>query len=89
MKEIIAKKLQELEPIMLEVVDESHLHAGHAGARAGGESHFSVKIASKVFENKNKVLRHKMIYALLREELKSQIHALSLSTMTLDELNER
>ena len=45
--EIIKNKLEKLEPALLEIIDESHLHAGHAGARDGGESHFRVNIVSE------------------------------------------
>ncbi|MBE88368.1 MAG: BolA family transcriptional regulator [Rhodospirillaceae bacterium] len=80
--EIIKNKLEKLEPDLLEIIDESHLHAGHAGARDGGESHFQVNIVSEVFNDLNRVARQRMIYEILSEELEGPIHALALSTKT-------
>ncbi|MBO44417.1 MAG: BolA family transcriptional regulator [Rhodospirillaceae bacterium] len=80
--EIIKNKLEKLEPALLEIIDESHLHAGHAGARDGGESHFRVNIVSEVFNDLNRVARQRMIYEILSEELEGPIHALALSTKT-------
>ena len=80
--EIIKNKLEKLEPAFLEIVDESHLHAGHAGARDGGESHFRVNIVSEVFNDLNRIARQRMIYEILSEELEGPIHALALSTKT-------
>lgn len=83
----VAEKIQEklsraLKCEKLEVQDQSHLHEGHAGHRKGGESHFKVTIVSKDFEGKTRVERHKMIYALLKDELLEQIHALALDLKT-------
>ena len=80
--EIIKNKLEKLEPALLEIIDESHLHAGHAGARDGGESHFRVNIVSEVFNDLNRVARQRMIYEILSEELEGPVHALALSTKT-------
>ncbi len=80
--EIIKNKLEKLEPALLEIIDESHLHAGHAGARDGGESHFRVNIVSEVFNDLNRVARQRIIYEILSEELEGPIHALALSTKT-------
>ncbi len=71
-----------LAPVRLDIVDESQLHAGHAGARPAGESHFRVTIVSAAFEGKNRVDRQRMVYGLLSTELENQIHALALKTMT-------
>ena len=69
-KERIKAKLEAgLTPIALEIEDESHLHAGHAGARAGGETHYRIKVASARFSGKGRVERHRMVYALLAEEI--------------------
>lgn len=62
----------------IEVIDESHKHVGHAGAREGGESHFQVKVVSKDFEGKSRVAMQRMVYGALKEELAGPIHALSL-----------
>ena len=77
--EKIENKLRdEFSPTFLEVVDQSHLHAGHAGAPDGGESHFSVVIVSERFEGLSRVARQRMIHQVLKEDLASYIHALSL-----------
>jgi BolA protein len=75
----IARKLtQSFAPQSLDVVDESHLHAGHAGAHPGGESHFRINIVSEAFAGKSRVERHRMINEALAVELKSRIHALAI-----------
>jgi BolA protein len=70
-----------LEPISLEVVDESHLHAGHSGAREGGQTHYRIKVASARFSGKGRVERHRMVYALLADEIAQGVHALALQTL--------
>jgi BolA family transcriptional regulator, general stress-responsive regulator len=72
-------------PTRLEIVDESHRHAGHAGARAEGETHFAVTIVSPVFAGLNRVARQRLVYQTLADELATRIHALSLTTLTPDE----
>ena len=67
-----------LEPSRLEIVDESHLHAGHAGARPGGESHFRVIIVSDRFEGLGRVARQRLIHGALAKELAGPVHALSI-----------
>jgi len=69
-------------PEALEVIDESAKHAGHSGARPGGETHFNVRIVSKSFEGLSRVERQRRVYAALAEELKARVHALSLTTLT-------
>ncbi|HEY3852152.1 MAG TPA: BolA family protein [Steroidobacteraceae bacterium] len=69
--------IEEFRPIELHVDDESHLHAGHAGA-AGGASHFRIRIVSEAFRGKLPVARHRMIYAALGDLMKSEIHALAI-----------
>lgn len=75
---ITAKLNKALEPSLLEVVDESHRHAGHAGARPEGETHFRIKIRAAGFAGKTRLDRHRMVNAVLADELKGPIHALSL-----------
>ncbi len=78
MKEKIEQKLREsLDPISLEVINESHLHQGHAGDDGTGESHFKLKIVSPKFKGLNRVGRHKIVYQTLGDIMK-EIHALSL-----------
>ena len=77
----IRRKLQAaFNPDRLEVVDDSAKHAGHAGARPGGETHFSVTIVSKAFQGVGRIDRQRRIYDALAEELKPDgVHALALS----------
>lgn len=79
---IKSKLTDALTPDVIEVKDESHLHAGHAGARAGGESHFRVFVVAPCFEGLSRVARQRLINGALREELKEQIHALAMKTLT-------
>lgn len=65
-------------PQTLDVIDESHLHAGHAGSHPDGESHFRVKIVSEAFAGKSRVDTHRMVNETLREDLKSRVHALAI-----------
>lgn len=78
---IRAKLAAGLDPIELAVTDESHLHAGHAGARAGGQTHYRIKVASARFDGKGRIARHRMVYALLAEEIADGVHALALQTL--------
>lgn len=71
-----------LSPAVLEIVDESHMHAGHAGAREEGESHFRVLVVADAFAGLSRVDRQRKVYELLADDLKSDIHALALTTRT-------
>jgi len=82
---IRAKLTQALAPSAIVIEDESHRHAGHAGARPGGETHFRVEIVSSAFTGKSRVERQRLVYAALAGELANQIHALSLITRTPEE----
>ena len=76
--EAIKRKLEAaLEPAALEITDESHLHAGHAGARAGGESHFRVRIVAAAFAGQSRIARQRAVYEILAPELANQIHGRS------------
>jgi BolA protein len=84
--DIITEKLIEaFAPQSLRVVDESQQHAGHAGHREGGETHFRVYIVSKAFQGKSRLDRHRLINAALARELASGIHALAIHAATPDE----
>ena len=74
-----------LQPQWLEVADDSHKHAGHAGAR-GGQGHFSVDIVSTAFTGKLPLARHRMVYAALGNMMQDDIHALAIRARTPDEL---
>ena len=73
-----------LDPVSLEVTDDSHRHAGHAGAR-GGQGHFSVDVVSAAFAGKLPLARHRLIYAALGAMMEKDIHALSIRARTPDE----
>jgi BolA protein len=73
-----------LSAVDVQVIDESHLHAGHAGARSGGK-HFRVTVVSAAFEGKSPLQRHRMVNEALAELLKQRIHALALTTRTPSE----
>jgi BolA family transcriptional regulator, general stress-responsive regulator len=78
-RDVISNKLQEaFTPDSIEVVDESHLHEGHAGHRPSGETHFRVYIVSRAFEGKSRVDRHRMINSALAAELSGSVHALAI-----------
>ena len=79
-QETIRTKLEAaFSPVELRIVDESRLHEGHAGAHPGGESHFRVTIVSSMFQGLSRVECQRRVHQVLAEELKSHIHALSLS----------
>jgi BolA protein len=79
MKQIIADKLTAaFAPQSLDVLDESHQHAGHAGARPGGQTHFKIHIVSGAFRGKSRVERHRMINQTLSSELAGGVHALAI-----------
>jgi BolA family transcriptional regulator, general stress-responsive regulator len=79
MRQTITEKLHEaFSPESLDVQDESHLHEGHAGHRAGGETHFRIYIISQAFKGKSRIDRHRMINATLASELAGSLHALAI-----------
>ena len=75
---IVQKLTAALSPQSLEVVDESHLHAGHAGHRPGGQTHYRLYIVADAFKGKSRVERHRMINAALAAELEGSVHALAI-----------
>lgn len=77
---INAKLTQAFAPAALEVIDESHHHAGHSGSRPDGESHFRVVIVAEAFRAKSRVEQHRMVNAALAEELKERVHALAIQS---------
>jgi len=72
-------------PQQLDIIDESHLHAGHPGARGGG-GHFVVTIVSSAFDGKNPLARHRMVYDALGDAMNTEIHALSIKAHTPSEM---
>jgi len=78
-RDLITEKLtQAFAPQRLDVVDESHLHAGHAGSRPGGETHFRIHIVAEAFQGKSRIARHRLINDTLAAELAGSVHALAI-----------
>ena len=78
-QDVITEKLRKaFTPQSLRVEDESHQHAGHAGHRPGGETHFRLYIVAEAFSGKSRLERHRMINAALAAELKGGVHALAI-----------
>ena len=79
MKYEIEKRLREaLDPTHIEVMDESHLHAGHVGAKPTGNTHFRLKITSAKFQDLKPVARHQLVYSILSDMMNNPIHALAM-----------
>ena len=72
----------EFSPDFLDIIDESHLHQGHAGFQEGGESHFRLLIVASAFEGLSRLQRQRAVNQCLAEELQSGIHALAMKTRT-------
>ena len=75
-------------PKALEVLDESHRHSGHAGARPEGETHFTVTMVSDSFAGQSRVQRQRAVYQVLDAELKERVHALALNLATPEEVQQ-
>jgi len=91
MSQVVVQKITEkitkaLKPVKISVEDESHLHAGHAGARPGGETHFRLTVVSDQFIGLSLVKRHRLINEALAEELQGPIHALAIKALSPDEV---
>ena len=80
----IRNRLSVLAPERIELIDDSHLHAGHAGARSGG-GHYQLDIVSAAFVGKNTVARHRLIYDAFGDMMRQEIHALSIQARTPEE----
>jgi BolA protein len=75
----IRERLQEaLRPTRLDIVDESHLHAGHSAQARAGESHFRVLVVSPEFAGKSRLARHRLVNELLADQLATRVHALAI-----------
>lgn len=82
----IEKRLTDaLAPVSLQIIDDSHEHAGHGGYHEGG-SHFSVSVVSQRFHNLDTLSRHRVIYEALGDMMKQEIHALKISAFAPDEI---
>ena len=75
----------DLDPVTLEVIDESHLHIGHPGAR-DGRGHFRVRVVSPVFEGMPRLARHRRVYAAVGDLMITDIHALNIDAISPNEL---
>jgi len=78
---LIRQHLSDLQPTHLDIVDDSHRHAGHPGAKSGG-GHFNVTIVSPAFADKTSLQRHRLVYDALAVLMPSEIHALSIKAYT-------
>jgi len=81
----IRERLARLDPLALELTDESAVHQGHAGWRPGGNTHWRLRIVSNAFRGKPTVARHRMVYAALGELMDHPIHALAITARAPDE----
>jgi BolA protein len=82
----ITQKLRDaFAPLALEVVNDSHRHAGHGGSPGTGDSHFTIKVVSASFAGRSRIERHRMINSVLAEELAGPVHALAISALAPDE----
>lgn len=80
----LRESLMRLQPLELEVIDESHLHAGHAGAR-DGRGHFRVRVVAAAFRGERPLARHRRVYAAAGEMMQTDIHALAIEALTPEE----
>ncbi|HZF25608.1 MAG TPA: BolA family protein [Steroidobacteraceae bacterium] len=88
LERIRARLEQALTPLELSVEDESHLHAGHAGARSG-RGHFRARIVARAFEGLNLLQRHRLVYEALGEIMQDDIHALRIEALAPAETARR
>jgi len=83
--ELIRERLEQaLEPVSIDVIDESHLHVGHPGAR-DGRGHFRVRVVSPVFHGLPRLARHRRVYAAMGDLMTSDIHALTIEAFSENE----
>ncbi len=83
--EAMKARLAALQPEHLEIIDESALHAGHAGARGGG-GHYQLTLVSPAFAGRNALARHRLVYETLGDLMQGPIHALSITALAPGEL---
>jgi len=84
--ETITQRLQSLEPVALQLVDESEQHHGHSGWREGGGTHWRLAIVSPRFAGRSAVARHRMVYEAIGELMQNPIHALAITAQTPEEM---
>ena len=78
---ITTKLTEKFSPTILEVLDESNKHQGHAGWREGGETHFRVRIATSKFDGLSRLAQHRAVFEVLDAELKDRVHALNIEIL--------
>ncbi|MEI7430348.1 MAG: BolA family protein [Betaproteobacteria bacterium] len=83
-EQILREHLAPLKPLRLELIDDSALHAGHAGAKSGG-GHYRLLIVSAEFSGKSTLQRHRLVHQALAELMRCKIHALSIQSLTPEE----
>ena len=72
-------------PVRLDIIDDLHRHAGHAGARPEGETHFTVEVVAAAFAGRSRIDRQRLVYEALGDLMREHIHALALRTLTPEE----
>lgn len=82
--DLLRERLVVLEALSIDIEDESHRHAGHAGAKDGG--HFKLQIVATAFAGKNTIARHRLIYDAIGDLMRGHIHALSIRALTPEEV---
>ncbi|MGB4467746.1 MAG: BolA family protein [Azovibrio sp.] len=80
----LRERLASLNPLQLELVDESHLHAGHAGARDGG-GHYRITLVAEIFRGRNTLSRHRLVYDAVGNLMQGPVHALAIRALTPEE----
>ena len=85
---IHAKLSEAFQPVQLDVINESHLHAGHRNSPGTGESHFRARIVSAAFAGKSRLARHRLVNEALATELGGKIHALALELHAPEEVGK-
>lgn len=81
---VLRERLAPLSPSRFELADDSHLHAGHAGAREGG--HYRLLLVSEAFRGQNTVARHRAVFALVGDLMRTRIHALGIKAFAPEEV---
>lgn len=81
---LLRERLAPLDPQRFELADDSHLHAGHAGAREGG--HYRLLLVSAAFSGKNTVARHRQVFSLVGDLMRTRIHALGIKALAPEEI---
>ena len=86
-RDIRNKLTEAFAPKALEIVNDSHRHAGHAGSPGTGESHFTIKVVSAAFAGKSRLERHRMVNQALAAELAGKIHALAVTALAPEDVS--